>query len=104
MACFQLKEWRKAGLAMGQVTSAALIIEDEVSNYLLLVFKFMVSAISLRENREFSHFIEFAHLFPATTLNDLPPFRTTNHQICLKSGSTWVVCCTGRIGPNTLPW
>jgi len=35
MACFALKEWRKAWLAMGQVTSAALLIEDEVPDYLL---------------------------------------------------------------------
>jgi len=31
MARFALKEWRKAGLATGQVTSASLVIEDEAA-------------------------------------------------------------------------
>jgi len=87
MACFTLKEWRKAGLATGQVTSVALFIEDEVSDYLLPLFKFMVSAMSIRENREFNPFVEFAQLFPATTPNELPPLRTINHPICPKPGS-----------------
>jgi len=38
LAHFALKEWRKAGFAIGQVISAALSIEDEVSDYLLLLF------------------------------------------------------------------
>jgi len=42
MARFALKEWRKAGLATGQVTSAALFIEDKAPDYLLPLFKFMV--------------------------------------------------------------
>ena len=51
MARFACKEWRKAGLATGQVTSAALTVEDEVSYYLLPLFEFMVSAMSLGETR-----------------------------------------------------
>ena len=51
MAPFALKEWRKAGLATGQVTSATLFIEDEVPDHLLLLFGFMVSAMSVGENR-----------------------------------------------------
>jgi len=90
MARFALKEWRKVGLVTGQVTSAALIIEDEVSDYLLPLFEFMVSAMKLRESREFNPFVEFAQLFPATTPNELPPLRTINHRICPKPGSTWV--------------
>jgi len=90
MARFALKEWRKAGLATGQVTSAALTIEDEVSDYHLPLFEFMVSAMSLGENREFNPFVELAQLFPATTPNELPPLRTINHRICPKPGSTWV--------------
>jgi len=43
MAYFALKEWKKAGFATGQVTSAALTIEDEVSDDLLPLFEFMVS-------------------------------------------------------------
>jgi len=38
MARFAHKEWRKAGLATGPVTSAALTIEDEVTDYLLPLF------------------------------------------------------------------
>jgi len=79
LAHFALKEWRKAGLASGQFTSAALTIEDEVSDCLRPLFEFMVSAISLGENREFNPFAEFAQLFPATTPNELPPLRTINH-------------------------
>jgi len=60
MARFVLREWREAGLATGQVTSAALTIEDEVSDYLLPVFEFMVSGMSLGESREFKPFAEFA--------------------------------------------
>jgi len=90
MACFALKEWRKAGLAIGQVTSAALFIEDEAPDYVLPLFEFMVSAMSLRENREFNPFVEFAQLFQATTPNELPPVRTINHRICPKPGSTLV--------------
>jgi len=90
MARFALKEWRKAGLATGQVTSAALFIEDEAPYYPLQLFEFMVSAMSLGENREFNPFVEFAKLFPATTPNELPPLRTINHRICPKPGSTWV--------------
>jgi len=88
MARFALKEWRKAGLAMGQVTSAALLIEDEVPNYLLPLCELMVSAMSLRECREFNPYVEFAQLFPATTPNELPPLRTINHRICPKPGAT----------------
>jgi len=90
MARFALKEWRKVWLATGQVTSAALFIEDEAPDYLLPLFAFMVSAMSLGESREFNPFIEFAQLFPATTPNELPPLRTINHRICPKPGSTWV--------------
>jgi len=71
MARFALKEWRKAGLAKEQVTSAALTIEDEASDYLLPLFEFIVSAMSLGESREFNPFIEFAQLFPATTVAHL---------------------------------
>jgi len=90
MACFALKEWRKAGFATGQVTSAALFIEEEAPDHLLPLFGFMVSAMSLGENREFNPFVEFAQLFPATTPNELPHIRTINHRICPKPGSTWV--------------
>ena len=90
MACFALKEWRKAGLATRQVTSAALLIEDEALDYFLPLFEFMVSAMSLRENREFNPFVEFAQLFPVTTPNELPPLRTISDRICPKPGSTWV--------------
>jgi len=90
MARFALKEWRKSGLPIGQVTFAALTIEGEVSDYLLPLFEFMVSAMSLGESREFNPFIKFAQLFPATTPKDLPPLRTINHRICPKPGSTWV--------------
>ena len=79
MARFALKEWRKAGLATGQVTSAALTIEDEVSDYLLPLFEFMVSAMSIGESREFNTLIAFAQLFPATMPNELPPLRTINN-------------------------
>jgi len=90
MACFALKEWRKAGLAMGQVTSAALSIEEEAPNHLLPHFGFMVSAMSLEKNGEFNPFFEVAQLFPATTPNELPPLRTINNRICPKPGYTWV--------------
>jgi len=90
MVPFTLKEWKKAGPATGQVTSAALFMEDEVPEYLLPLFEFMVSANSLRESREFNPFVEFAQLFPATTPNELPPLKTINHRICLKPGSTRV--------------
>jgi len=63
MARFALKAWRKAGLAMGQVTSAALFIEDEVPDYLLPLCKLMVSAMSLGECWEFNPYVEFAQLF-----------------------------------------
>jgi len=88
MVQFALKEWRKAGLATWQVTSAALSIEDEVLDYLLPLFEFKVLAMSLGENREFNPCVELAQLFPATTPNELPPLRTINHPICPKSGST----------------
>jgi len=90
MVCFTLLEWRKLGLTTGQVISAALTIEDEVSDYLLPLFEFMVSAMSLGESWEFNPFLEFAQLFPATTHNELPLLRTINHRICSKPGSTWV--------------
>jgi len=90
MACFALKEWRKAGLATGQVTSAALFIEDEAPDYPLPHFDFMVSAMSLGESWEFNSFVEFTQLFPASTPNEFPPLRTINHRICPKPGSTWV--------------
>ena len=76
---------------MGQVISAGLSIEDKVSDYLLPLFEFMVSAMSLGENWEFNPFVELVQLFPATTPNELPPLRTINHQICSKPGSTWVL-------------
>jgi len=88
LARFALKEWRKAGLATGQVTSAALFIEEEAPDHLLRLIGFMVSAMSFGENREFNPFVEFAQLFPATTPNELPPVRTINHRICPKPGST----------------
>jgi len=87
MARFALKEWRKAGLATGQVTSAALFIEDEAPHYLLPLFEFMVSAISLGESGKFNPFVEFSQLFLATTPNELPPLRTINYRICPKPGS-----------------
>jgi len=55
---------------MRQVTSAALTIEDEVLDYLLPLFEFRVSAMSLGESREFNPFVEFTQLFPATTPNE----------------------------------
>jgi len=60
MACFALKEWKKAGLATGQGTSAALFIEEEAPDYLLPLFKFMVPASSCGESREFNPFVKFA--------------------------------------------
>ena len=80
----------KVGFATGQVTSAALSIEDEVSDYILAVFEFIVTAMSLGESQEFNSFVEFVQLFPATTPNELPPLRTINHRICPKPSSTWV--------------
>jgi len=88
MGHFALKEWRKAGLATGQVTSAALFIEYEVRDYLLPLCEPMVSAMSLGECREFNSYVEFAQLFVATTHNELPPLRTINHRICPKPGTT----------------
>ena len=88
MAPFTIKEWRKAGLATGQVTSAALFIEDGAPDYLLPLFEFMVSPMSLGQKQNFEPFVEFAYLFPATTTNELPPLRTINHRICPKPGST----------------
>jgi len=90
MARCALKEWRKAGLATGQVTSAALFIEDDVPDHLLPLCELMVSAMSLGESREFNLYVELAKLFLATTPNELPPLRTINHQICPKPGATWV--------------
>jgi len=90
MARFAPKEWRKAGLATREVTSAALFIEEEAPDHLLPLFGFMVSAMSFGENREINPFVEFAQLFPATTPNELPPLRTINHRICPKPASTWV--------------
>jgi len=90
MARFARKEWRKAGLATGQVTSAALFSEDEAQDYFLPFFEFMVSAMSLGESQEFNPYIEFTKLFAATTRNELPPLGTINHRICPKPGSTWV--------------
>jgi len=58
MAHFALKEGRQAELAMGQITSTALTIKEEVSDYLLLLFEFMVLAVSLGESREFNPFVE----------------------------------------------
>jgi len=57
---FALKEWRNASLAIGQVNSASLSIEDEEPDYLLLLFEFIVSAMNLRESQEFNPFVEFA--------------------------------------------
>jgi len=88
MACFVLKEWRKAGHSAGQVTSAALFIGDEAPDYFLPLFAFIVSAMSLRESREFNPFVEFAQLFPTTIPNELPPLRTINHRICPKPAFT----------------
>ena len=98
MVRFARKEWRKAGLATGQVTYAALSIEDEVPDYLLPLFEFMVSAMSLRENWEFNPYVEFAQLFPETTPNELPHLRTIDHRICPKPGSTWVL--KWRLSPS----
>jgi len=63
----------------GQVTSAALFIEDEGPDYLLPLFEFMVSAMSLVESLEFNPFVEFAQLYPVTTHIELQPLRTINH-------------------------
>jgi len=87
---FALKEWRKAGLITGQVTSIAHCIKDEVKDNLLALFEFMVSGMSLGESQEFNPSVEFVQLFPATTLNEFPLLRTINHQISSKPGSTWV--------------
>jgi len=57
MGPFALMECRNVGLAMEQVTSAALTIGDKVSDCLLPVFEFMVLAWSLRENPEFNSFV-----------------------------------------------
>jgi len=67
------------GLAIVQVTSAALFVEDEVPDYLLPLWELMVLAMSLGECWEFKPYVEFAQLFPATTPNELPPLRTINH-------------------------
>jgi len=96
MARSALEEWRRAALATGQVTAAALFIEDEAPDYLLLLFEFMVSAMCLRKSREFNPFVEFAQLFPATTPNELPSLRTINHGICSNPRATWV--------PKWRPW
>jgi len=88
MARFALTEWRKAGLGTGQVTSAALFIQDEGLDYPLLLFEFMVSAINLGESRKFNPFVELAQLFPATIPNELPPLRAINHRICPKPDPT----------------
>jgi len=90
MARFALKECRKAGHATWQVTSAALGVEDEVSDYLLPLFEFMVSAIIFGESQDFNPLVEFAQLFLVTIPNELPPLRTINHRIWPKRGSTWV--------------
>jgi len=90
MVRFALKECRKAGLATGHLTSAAVTIEDEVADYLLPIFEFMVSAMSLGASRKFNPFIELPPLFSATTPNELPPVRTIKHRIYPKPGSTWV--------------
>ena len=90
MASFALKEWRKVGLDAGQIASATLTIEGEVSDYLLPLFEFMLSTMSFGESREFNPFVEFAQLFPATIPNELPPLRTINHRICPIPSSTWV--------------
>lgn len=42
MGRFALEEWRKAGLATGQVTLAVLSMEDKVPEYILPLFGFMV--------------------------------------------------------------
>jgi len=55
-----LKEWSKVGLGMGQFNSTLLSIEEEVSDYLLQLYEFIVSAMSLRESREFNDFVEFS--------------------------------------------
>ena len=74
MVRFALKEWRKAGLAIGQVTSAALFIKDEVPDYLLPLCELMFSAMSLGECREFNPYVEFAHTQRvATPQNHQPP-------------------------------
>jgi len=90
MACFALKEWTKLGVAAGQVTSAALFIDDQAPDYLLPLCELMVSAMSLGECREFNPYVEFAQLFPVATPNELPPLKTINHRICPKPGATWV--------------
>jgi len=79
MTRITVKEWRKGGLGSGQVTSTAVSIEDEVPDYFLPLFEFIVSDISLKESREFNPFGKFAQLFPAATPNKLPPLRTMNH-------------------------
>jgi len=88
MAYFALKEWRKAWLVTGQVSSAALSIVDEISDYLLPLFEFMVSGMNLRESQEFKSFVELVHLFSATIPNKLPSLVTINYPICPKPSST----------------
>jgi hypothetical protein len=90
MACFALKEWRKAGLASGQVTSAALSIEEKIPEELIPMFDFMVSAMNLDKEPAFNPLLECAKLFPITTPNELPPLRTINHRISPKPGAIWV--------------
>jgi len=93
MARFVLKEWRNAGHATGQVPSAALFIEDEASYYLLPLFEFLISPMSLRESWEFNPFVEFTQLLPATILNEFPLLRNINQRICPKRETTWVPKC-----------
>jgi len=88
MARFAGKELRKPGLALGQVISTAFTIEDEVSEHLVPLFEFMVSAINLGVSQEFNPFVDFTQLFRATTPNELPPLSPINHWICQKPGST----------------
>jgi len=79
MACFVLKEWRKAELGAEQVTSTGFSIEDKLLDNLLPLFEFIVSATILRETREFNLFLGLAQLFPATTPNELATLGTNNH-------------------------
>jgi len=66
---------------MGQVTSAALFVEDEVPDYLLALFEFMVLAISLEEGKEFNPLVDFAKLFLVTKPKELPSLGTISHRI-----------------------
>jgi hypothetical protein len=63
------------------------LIEEKIPEELLPIFDFMVSAMNLDKEPEFNHLVQFAKLFPITTLNELLPLRTINHPISPKPGA-----------------